>query len=130
MNTLLIYTDGSHKAKWGSWAFIIVMEGKIIYEQSGRERYTNSLRMEFQAVIEALTFLQPNTEAKIFSDSRILVNAVLNPRKRPEAVADQIEIILQLSANHRLAWNWIKAHAGNPFNQRCDDLCAKARLHE
>ena len=128
MDYLTIYTDGSHKAKWGSWAFVIVQAESIIHEASGRARYTNSLRMEFHAAIEALTFLKPNSHGTFFSDSRILINAVNNPLKRPSANADQMDSILHLSSDKRINWSWVKAHSGNVFNDRCDELCTRARL--
>ena len=128
MDSLIIYTDGSHKAKWGSWAFVIVLDGAIVHEASGRTRYTNSLRMEFHAAIEALSFLKPKSHGILFSDSRILINAVNNPLKRPAINSDQMETILKLSSDKQLNWSWVKAHSGNVFNDRCDELCTQARL--
>ena len=127
VDQLKIYTDGSHKKKWGSWAFIIVQDDVVVHEASGRERYTDSLRMEFQAAIEALKYLKPKTQAQLFSDSRILVNAVLDPLKRPAVNADQVQALLKLNSSHQVTFNWVKAHSGNVFNERCDSLCNQAR---
>ncbi|MBY0555383.1 ribonuclease HI [bacterium] len=122
-----IYTDGSHKGKWGSWAFVVVQNNRIIYEASQRVNKTNSNRMEFQAAIEALTYLKPNTKACIFSDSRVLIKAVAAKENRPEANADQIEVIDELLLSRDITWKWIKAHSGIKYNERCDELCISAR---
>ena len=64
-----VYTDGSHKGKWGSWAFVVVKNNKVFHEASGRVRYTASHRMEFQAALEALYFLDHGSVAHFYSDS-------------------------------------------------------------
>lgn len=122
-----LYTDGSHKGKWGAWAFLIVKNGKIIHEGSGRERKTNSQRMEFQAVIEGLKYFSANTNIHVYSDSRVLLNAVVDKNKRPVMNSDQLEKLDQLSLKHQISWSWIRAHAGHLHNERCDQLCALAR---
>ncbi len=123
-----IYTDGSHKGKWGSWAYVIVHKNKIVYEASGRVRKTNSHRMEFQAAIEALSYLKPGTLACLHSDSKVLIDSALDPESRPQVNADQSEKIDELSSMHYISWKWVKAHSGIPFNERCDQLCMAARL--
>ena len=122
-----IYTDGSHKGKWGSWAFVIVYKNKIIYEACGRQRKTNSLRMEFQAAIEALSYLAPGSTACVHSDSKILVDSALKLMLQPDAHQDQIEKINHLSSLNQITWKWVKAHTGIEFNERCDQLCLTAR---
>jgi ribonuclease HI len=107
-----IFTDGSHKGKWGSWAFVIVENDKIIYEASGRERYTSSHHMEFRAVEQALKFKIENNlgELTLYSDSREMIKAM---RDDPSAMG--------------VSFKWIKAHAGHIYNERCDQLCVLAR---
>lgn len=82
--------------------------------------------MEFQAAINALTYLPERAEAKIFTDSRVLINAV-NKSKLPAAYEDQIKIIQLLSENKFIQWQWVKAHSGVTYNERCDELCIQAR---
>ena len=88
-----VYTDGSHKAKWGSWAFVVVRQGKIIYEKSGRNQKTDSHRMEFQAAIEALKHLQIISRGRskviLHSDSRVLINSATKKSKRSDANFEQ-----------------------------------------
>lgn len=122
-----IYTDGSHKGKWGSWAFVIVQNGRTLHEACGRVRKTNSHRMEFQAAIEALTYLKPGTQARLYSDSRILIDSVLKPEPGPQVNQDQIDQLTQLRQLHTIQWQWVKAHFGVKYNERCDQLCIQAR---
>lgn len=123
---LQIYTDGSQKGAWGSWAFVIVKKNKIIHEASGRERLAGSNRMEFQAAVKALTYLPEHADAQVFTDSRILINAIKG-LKQPSAHEDQILNLRELCENKRITWHWVKAHSGIKYNERCDELCIQAR---
>lgn len=124
---LEIYTDGGHKGKWGTWAFVVVSRDKIIHEASGHERRTNSHRMEFQAAIEALKYLSAGTKACIHTDSRVLLNSVAKKNKRPVVNSDQAEALDKLLSKHKITWKWVKAHSGFFYNERCDELCILAR---
>lgn len=124
---LEIYTDGGHKGKWGSWAFVVIRSGRIIYEASGRERRTNSHRMEFQAVIEALKYLPAGSSVCIYTDSRVLLNSVAKKNKRSAVNSDQTEVLDELTSLHKISWKWVKAHSGFLYNERCDELCILAR---
>lgn len=122
-----IYTDGSQKGQWGSWAFVVTQRGRIIHEASGREKKADNNRMEFQAAIEALTYLKTGAKARIYSDSRVLIKAVQSKKDRPQIVEDQLTHLDELMASRRINWKWVKAHSGNQFNERCDKLCIEAR---
>ncbi len=122
----MIYTDGSHKGRWGSWAFVVVKNNKIIHEASGRDRRTSSLRMEFQAAIKALSYIKPGSKVQLYTDSKILIDCAVQD-ERPLANADQAEILDQLIQRSHIQWNWVRAHSGNVYNERCDQLCIQAR---
>lgn len=122
-----IYTDGSHKGKWGAWAFVVTQNGRIIHEASGRVSRTNCNRMEFQAAIEALTYLKTGAKARIFSDSRVLIQAMGSTTKQPQGSEDQLQALEVLTASRQINWKWIKAHSGIRLNERCDELCIAAR---
>ena len=124
---LEIFTDGSHKGRWGSWAYVVVCNSKVLHENSGRERKTNSHRMEFQAAIEALKTLPVGSVGTIMTDSRELIKIFTLPRTRPAANADQIQTLDELLLKHKISWQWIKAHSGELHNERCDSLCIAAR---
>ncbi len=155
-----IYTDGSLKNGCGSWAYIILQNGLVIAEGSGRQKNTTSNRMEFQAAIEALQALPEKRTAKLpeklpvkwlkkwpqkravilYTDSRILIEAVtvripqwkadgwVKKNDLPIHSLDQMKILDYLNANHVITWKWIRAHSGNEYNDRCDQLCTQARL--
>lgn len=125
-STLEIYTDGSSKDGLGSWSYVVSQSGKSIAENSGCVRHGNSNVMEFQAAIEALSTAPANSKVKLFSDSRILVDA-MKFREGPNTYQTQIDTLLRLSQKHKIQWQWIKAHNGNKFNERCDELCILAR---
>jgi ribonuclease HI len=138
-----IYTDGSDKGRWGSWSYLVLRQGQIISESSGRARKTNSNRMEFQAVILALESLPANSEFEknqvtLFTDCKILIDNVnkfsawqaadwLRKNKLPIANADLFRQLYALMQKHNVTWKWVRAHSGNPFNERCDQLCRLAR---
>lgn len=83
--------------------------------------------MEFQAAIEALKSLPSPSVATIRTDSRELIKVFTKPRKRPAANIDQIQLLDFLILKHKISWKWIKAHSGEPHNERCDSLCIAAR---
>lgn len=122
----MIYTDGSQKGAWGSWAFVVVQKDKTIHEFSGRKRRASSNEMEFQAALQALRFLPEQAEAEIFTDSRIIVES-MTISKIPLAFQVQIKEIQNLSSKRKITWHWVKAHSGVIHNERCDELCIRAR---
>ncbi|MNK01246.1 Ribonuclease HI [compost metagenome] len=95
--------------------------------------------MEFQAAIEALKVLPSGSKATIYSDSQILIHTVnvMIPEWRssdwtkkngsPIPNVDLVKIIAELDQQHFIKWQWIKAHSGIAFNERCDELCIEAR---
>lgn len=134
-----IYTDGSLKEGRGSWAYVIVQNNKVIKENFGAAKKTTCTRMEFQAAIEALRVLPAGSVGTVYSDSRILVDTMtlwlaewkLNDwvKKTGQNIPsiDQIKTLDALNQRHLLSWQWIKAHSGVAFNERCDQLCIQAR---
>jgi ribonuclease HI len=123
---LEIYTDGSSKDGFGSWAYLISRHGKCISEKAGRIRCANSNTMEFQAAIEALQALPESSNITLFTDSKILVDT-MTFGKGHSSFQTQIDSLLQLTQKHHIQWKWIKAHNGNKFNERCDELCTLIR---
>ena len=133
---VVIYTDGacSGNPGPGGWAAILSYKGRE-KEIAGGERETTNNRMELTAVIRALESLREPCEVALFSDSRYVVDAMakgwakkwrMNGWKRgkneeaknPELWAK----ILDLSDLHKISWNWVKGHAQNEQNSRCDAL--------
>ena len=128
--TLEIYTDGSFKNGRGSWAFVMLRNGVVMREASGTQRKTNSLRMEMQAVIEALRSLpESSAQATVYCDSRpvldLFLRGVYVSSSKPNY--DLVSQLLILNQKHTINWRWVKAHSGKMFNERCDELCVQAR---
>ena len=121
-----VYTDGSSKNGFGSWAYVISERGKCISEKARRIRCANSNTMEFQAAIEALKSLPANSNITLFTDSKILVDA-MTFGKGHYSFQTQIDALLLLNYKYNIKWKWIKAHNGNKFNERCDELCTLIR---
>ena len=135
---LEVYTDGSFKLGRGAWAFVVVEKNKTILEKFGTAKNTTSNRMEFQAVIEALTLLPQNRALKIHTDSRVLLEALekipawkqqgwIKKNSAPIPSVDQMILLDQLLQNRHVQWQWVKAHSGIRYNERCDELCILAR---
>lgn len=133
-----IYTDGAHKKQWGSWAFVVINNDQLIYEKSKKCRRTNSLRMEIQAVLEALKYLGHLDNFIIHSDCQILIENIKRLdqwesggwRKQNSAPIPNVELYQELHflmKNKKIEWKWVKAHSQNPYNERCDELCKEAR---
>lgn len=137
-NRYQIYTDGSLKKNKGAWAFLILQNDKLICEMTGKETGTTSLRMELKAAIEALKQVPANSAIILHSDSRILIDTAskdmfqwqkndwLKTKERKIPDIDLIKELYHLSLNHKIEWKWVKAHSGNPNNERCDELCRLA----
>lgn len=135
-----IYTDGacSGNPGPGGWATILVY-GKHEKELSGGEPLTTNNRMELTAAVQGLKALNTPCRVRLFSDSAYLINAFnqgwlkkwqMNGWKtsKQDPVENQdlwIEL-LNLSARHEVEWIWIKGHAEDEYNQRCDRLAVEA----
>ena len=140
---ITIYTDGACKSNPGpgGWGAIILWDYNNIEELSGGERYTTNNRMEMTAVIEALKHLGDKSyEIDICSDSSYVVNAFekrwldkwksLNWNRVPNKYSkggsiknlDLWKELDELASRHILHFHWVKGHAENQYNNRCDEL--------
>ena len=126
---LEIYTDGSFKQGRGSWAYVMLRDGVVISEASGSEQKTNSLRMEMQAAIEALSILPESSKARVYCDCRPVLDLFVDGAQVTAAKPnlDLVNRLLLLNQKHTLDWRWVRAHAGKVHNERCDELCVKSR---
>ena len=136
MKQITIYTDGacSGNPGPGGWAAILEYNGRE-KELSGGEAHTTNNRMELTAVIEALKALKEDCEVDLYSDSKYVIDAlekgwVYNWRrnnwvksdKKPALNSDLREALLGEMARHKVKLHWVKGHASNPKNNRCDEL--------
>ncbi len=129
-----IYTDGSCLGNPGAggWAAVIVDEKNHREEIFGGEDYTTNNRMELTAAINALKKISAGDCAELFTDSSYLKNAFTagwlanwkrtnwkgNTVKNQDLWLELDELISTRAVN----FNWVKGHAGDFFNERCDKL--------
>ncbi|MBS1644570.1 MAG: ribonuclease HI [Bacteroidetes bacterium] len=134
-NELIIFTDGAARGNPGPGGYgAILMWGQSRKELSGGYRHTTNNRMELMAVLEALKALKKPMAATIYSDSSYVVNAIekgwlqgwLRSNFKGKKNADLWKEYAALAKQHRIRFVWVKGHANNPFNNRCDELATAA----
>ena len=136
MKQVTIYTDGacSGNPGPGGWAAILACGGAE-KELSGGEPETTNTRMELTAVIQALQALNQPCQVELYSDSKYVIDALekgwvygwkrngwVKKDKKPALNPDLWEQLLQELGRHQVALHWVKGHASNPKNNRCDQL--------
>ena len=141
MKQVSIYTDGacSGNPGPGGWGAILIYNSRE-KELSGGERQTTNNRMELLGVISALQALKEPCEVDLWSDSKYVIDALekgwaeswkrrgwIKPDKTPAKNPDLWETLLQLTAQHVIRYHWVKGHAENPYNNRCDALAVQQR---
>ncbi|MDR0877850.1 MAG: ribonuclease HI [Treponema sp.] len=141
---LKIYTDGgcSGNPGPGGWAYVITKSLQIITEKWGAEKNTTNNRMELSAVIaalEALPSLSPSPgKVTVYTDSQYVQKGItqwirawkqnnwLTSGKKPVKNQDLWQRLDTLSGGFSLAWVWVKGHAGDELNERCDQMTQEA----
>lgn len=134
---ITIYTDGSARGNPGRGGYgVILMSGGRRKELSKGYTHTTNNRMELMAVIAGLKALKKTgLNVVIYSDSQYIVKAVqegwLNNWiktnfKGGKKNADLWREFYELQQKHHVRFVWVKGHADNPFNNRCDELATQA----
>ncbi len=136
MKEVILYTDGacSGNPGPGGWGAILIYKG-LEKELSGGEKSTTNNRMELTAVIRGLEALKESCVVELYSDSKYVVDALqkgwaVGWRRRgwkradnkPALNPDLWQRLLELTELHRVKLHWVKGHAENPYNERCDKL--------
>ena len=129
MKTVTLYTDGacSGNPGPGGWGAILSYMGHE-KEMSGGEENTTNNRMELTAVIKGLQALkEPCIDAleKGWA-AGWKKKGWIKSDKKPALNPDLWEILLNLTESHELHYHWVKGHAENPKNNRCDELAVNA----
>ncbi len=133
---IIIYTDGAAQGNPGPGGYGVVLK----YNQHRKElaegfRKTTNNRMELLAVIKGLETLKHNKmKVTIYSDSKYVVDAVekgwlsswvkIGFKKKKNV--DLWKRFLEVYKYHNVTFKWVKGHAGNPENERCDQLAVAA----
>ena len=136
MKTVEIYTDGACSGNPGPGGWGAVLKyGAHEKELSGGAAETTNNRMELMAVIEALRRLKEPCVVELYSDSKYVIDALslgwvygwkkkgwIKSDKKPALNVDLWETLLTLLAPHEMRYHWVKGHADNDYNNRCDAL--------
>jgi ribonuclease HI len=138
-----IYTDGGCEPNPGPGGYgVVLLHPKKRTEASDGFRLTTNDRMEIFAAIKGLEMLKQPCKVTLFSDSQYLVDAImkgwavawkkkdwwLNNKERAKNI-DLWQKLLPLCETHQVEFRWVKGHAGNLENERCDQL-SMATLHQ
>lgn len=137
MPKVTIYCDGGCRGNPGSgaWAAILQHEktGNVL-EIAASEVNTTNNRMELTAAIEALKTLKDGCDIICYSDSQYVVKGITEwihgwlkrgwKKADKKAVENKAlwQALYALSQKHHIRWQWVKGHAGNEGNERCDAL--------
>lgn len=136
MSKITIYTDGAAKGNPGRGGYgVVMMSGTHKKELSEGFKNTTNNRMELMSVIVALeTIKKENAHVEIFSDSKYVVDSVekgwvFGWQKKGFKGKKNIDLwqrFLKIYPKHQVKFNWVKGHAGNHYNERCDELAVQA----
>ena len=136
---VVVYTDGacSGNPGPGGWGGILI-SGKHRKEISGGEAMTTNNRMELAAAIAALEALKRPSRVDLHTDSEYVKKGITEWMPKWKAngwklwrgakSVKNLDLWLRLdkaAARHRIAWKWVPGHAGDPDNERCDELCSE-----
>ena len=134
---ITMYTDGASRGNPGPGGYgVVLMSGKHRKEMSQGYRKTTNNRMELMAVIAGLEALKKkNQQVTIYTDSQYIVKAVkegwLNKWlatnfSKGKKNKDLWVRFYNLYTQHTIKFVWVKGHADNVFNNRCDQLATEA----
>src|SRR3989344_1750703 len=145
MNKLTIFTDGSSRGNPGpgGWGTIVVSGDRVI-EFGGKENHTTNNRMELKSVIEGLNAIH-SEEVKealsptitVYSDSQYVIKGITewihgwimkgwkNSQKKAVLNRDLWEELIRASQNKKIVWKFVKGHADNIGNIRCDEIATR-----
>jgi ribonuclease HI len=132
-----MYTDGASRGNPGPGGYgVILMSGNLCKELSQGYRYTTNNRMELMAVIAGLEALKkPAQQVTIYSDSQYVVKAIkegwlknwiATNFAKGKKNKDLWLRYAELAKPHQVQLMWVKGHASNPYNNRCDELATTA----
>ena len=135
MGEAVIYTDGacSGNPAPGGWGAVL-RYGAAVRELHGADPLTTNNRMELMAAISALEALTRATRVTLYTDSTYVLNGITKylpnwqrngwqtSGKKPVKNVDLWQRLVAAMAPHEVTWRWVKGHAGDPGNERADEL--------
>src|SRR5688572_893489 len=140
MHVVEIYTDGGCEPNPGPGGYgVVLIHPKKRAEVSGGFQLTTNNRMELYAAIAGLELLKQPCKVVLYSDSQYLIEAMTkgwvevwkrkkwwHSKTRPVPNRDLWERLVSKCQEHEVEFRWVKGHAGNVENERCDVLAAAA----
>jgi ribonuclease HI len=131
-----VFTDGSANPNPGpgGWGAVYVVDGEVVAESHGHAAHTTNNRMELQALLAGIELVPEGTPAVVYSDSNLVVRTVTEWAagweargwKRKTGAVENLDLVRPLYERLRqrpeLDVRWIKAHAGNRWNEYADSL--------
>jgi ribonuclease HI len=133
---LIVYTDGAARGNPGPGGYGVVLQwGNHVKELAQGYRRTTNNRMELLAVIAALECLTRDRQhVVVYSDSAYVVNAIekgwlkswLRTGFKGKKNADLWQRYARIADKHQVKMVWVKGHADNAGNNRCDQLATAA----
>lgn len=138
MKEVMIYTDGGCLSNPGPGGYgVVLLFGTHRKELSGGFQLTTNNRMELMAAIVGLNALKEPCRVRLHSDSRYVVDGISlgwakkwkennwwRTKSERAINPDLWEQLLNACERHQVKFVWVKGHAGNKENERCDELCA------
>ena len=136
MKVVTLYTDGACSGNPGPGGWGAILEfGGVEKQLCGGERETTNNRMELTAVIRGLQALKEPCIVELYSDSKYVIdglskgwaeswkkNGWRKADKKPALNSDLWEQLLAPTHIHTLRYHWVKGHAENEKNNRCDQM--------
>lgn len=140
LKQVVIYTDGACSGNPGPGGYgVVLLYNGHRKELSGGFRKTTNNRMELLGAIEGLRALKSPCAVKLHTDSQYVVNAIekgwaakwrangwMRNKKDKAVNPDLWEQLLGLCKQHKVEFVWVRGHAGNVENERCDVLAVAA----
>jgi ribonuclease HI len=140
LKNVVIYADGACIGNPGPGGYgVVLLYGEHRRELSGGFRRTTNNRMEILAVIVGLRALKQTCSVTVHSDSEYVVNSMsrgwarrwqengwMRTKKERAVNPDLWDELLELCDKHEVKFVWVKGHAGNRENERCDQLAQRA----
>ena len=139
MSGFEIYTDGACRGNPGpgGWG-VLIRDGDTERSLQGAVPETTNNRMELMAAIMALRELPQGSAATLYTDSEYVMKGISEwlpawkargwktAAKKPVKNQDLWQVLDEASAHHRIRWQWVRGHSGNPGNERVDRLANEA----
>lgn len=131
-----IYTDGacSGNPGPGGWGALLSYGRHTKELHGGEGPSTTNNRMELMAAIQALEHLTRSSKVRLHTDSTYVHKGITSwlagwerngwrtRDRKPVKNADLWQRLAAAVRQHEIEWLWVKGHAGDPGNERADEL--------